>query len=371
MNGLLIAAGVAIILAVFWDAFETLILPRRVSRRIRLARMLYRWTWRAWRAIARGIRQAQRRESFLSYYGPLSFLFLLGVWAFGMILGFAVVFEASRVGPGGSHGFLTLLYLSAGSFFTLGLGDVTPASSLARATTVVEAGTGLTFLALVIAYLPVLYQAFSRREVRISLLDQRAGSPPSAGELLGRRGAVWQESGAMQLRDWEVWAAELLESHLSYPLLALFRSQHDNQSWVAALTVTLDACALIITGVDGISDTQARLTFAMARHAAVDLASTLGFAPLPPDPDRLPPDDLLRLRDLLAQRGLVPASGDDADAVLAELRESYEPYVNGLARRLLMPLPSWLPLDGAADNWEVTAWEVRSGRRARRDVIGN
>jgi hypothetical protein len=264
-----------------------------------------------------------------------------------------------------------LVYLSAGSFFTLGLGDVVPAGSLARATTVVEAGTGLTFLALVIAYLPVLYQAFSRREVRISLLDQRAGSPPSAGELLGRRGAVWQESGAIQLREWELWAAELLESHLSYPLLASFRSQHDNQSWVAGLTVTLDACALVITGVDGISDTQARLTFAMARHAAVDLASTLGFAPLPPDPDRLPAEDLVRLRALLAERGLAMATGEEADAVLTELRESYEPYVNGLARRLLMPLPSWLPPEAATDNWEVTRWEIRSGRRARRDVIGD
>jgi hypothetical protein len=150
---------------------------------------------------------------------------------------------------------------------------------MARAVTVVEAGSGLAFLALVIAYLPVLYQAFSRREVRISMLDERAGSPPCAGELLGRRARAYAETGPQFMRDWELWSAELLESHLSYPVLGYFRSQHDNQSWVAALTVVLDGCALILTGIEGITQGQAQLTFAMARHAAVDLAATFGVAP--------------------------------------------------------------------------------------------
>jgi hypothetical protein len=234
--------------------------------------------------------------------------------------------------------------------------------------TVIESGAGFGFLALVIAYLPVLYQSFSRRETRISMLDERAGSPPSAGELLRRRGSHYNETGARFLRDWELWSAELLESHLSYPVLGYFRSQHDNQSWVAALTVILDACALVLTGIEGILDDQARLTFAMARHASVDLASILSTPPMPPSPDRLPPEDLQRLREMLAERGLVLATGDEAESVLRDLRASYEPYVNALSRRLRMPLPSWLPPEGAADNWEVTAWEVLSGRRARTNL---
>jgi hypothetical protein len=363
------ALGIATILVVFWDAFETLILPRRVSRRLRLARMFFRATWGIWGRMSSRFRDPQRRENYLSFYGPLFLLFLVAVWAAGMILGFALLqMGGGRARPPGSGSFATLLYLSASTFFTLGLGDVTPANSFARTVTVVEAGAGFGFLALVIGYLPVLYQSFSRREVRISMLDQRAGSPPSAGELLGRRGTSYNETGAIFLRDWELWSAELLESHLSYPVLGYFRSQHDNQSWLAALTVILDGCSLVMTGIEGIPDGQATLTFAMARHAAVDLASTIGTPPVPPSPDRLPPEGLEQLRRVLAARGLTLATGEEADSVLRELRSSYEPYVNALSRHLRMPLPSWLPPDDVADNWEITAWDTRPQRRPRGHV---
>ncbi|MEA2567994.1 MAG: hypothetical protein QOD49_3171, partial [Actinomycetota bacterium] len=253
MRALLEALGVLTILVVFWDAFETLILPRRVSRRLRLARIYFRSTWGIWGRMSRMFRRPERHENFLSFYGPLSLLFLVAVWATGMIFGFALLqLGAGRARPPGSGSFATLLYLSGSTFFTLGLGDVTPANSFARMVTVVEPGAGFAFLALVIGYLPLLYQGFSRREVRISMLDERAGSPPSAGELLGRRGTSYSVTGPQFLRDWELWAAELLESHLSYPVLGYFRSQHDNQSWVAALTVILDGCSLVLTGIESI-----------------------------------------------------------------------------------------------------------------------
>lgn len=369
MKGILVGLGVITIAVVFWDVFETFILPRRVSRRFRLARGFFRLTWKAWSGMARAVHRAGRRESYLSFYGPLSVLILMAFWATGTIVGFALLQAGGgRFLPPGSSSFPTLLYLSASTFFTLGLGDIVPASSFARAVTVTESGAGLAFLALVISYLPVLYQAFSRREVRISMLDERAGSPPSAFELVERRGAAYKDTGAQFLRDWELWSAEILESHLSYPVLCYFRSQHDNQSWVAALTVILDACALVLMGIDGIPDGQARLTFAMARHAAVDLASTLGTPPLAPDPDRLPIEELHRMRIELADRGLMLAGGEEADEALGDLRASYEPYINAISRHLRMPLPAWVPAEGATDNWEVTRWESSSGRRARREV---
>ena len=77
------------------------------------------------------------------------------------------------------------------------------------------------------------------------------------------------------LRDWERWAAEVLESHLSYPALSFFRSQHNNQSWLGALITILDGSALVIAGVDGLRNEQAKITFAMARHAVVDLAQVV------------------------------------------------------------------------------------------------
>src|SRR5207249_4041653 len=135
---------------------------------------------------------------------------------------------------------------------TLGYGDVVPTGAWGRSLAVAEAGIGFGFLAVVISYLPVLYQAFSRREITISLLDARAGSPPSAGELLRRLAQARSLAGVGPLLvEWERWAAELLESHLSFPVLSYYRSQHDNQSWVGALATVLDTSALLIAGVEG------------------------------------------------------------------------------------------------------------------------
>ena len=183
------------------------------------------------------------------------------------------------------------LYVSGTTIFTLGLGDVTPRSPASRELIIFEAGTGLGFLAVVMGYFPVLYSAFSRREVSISLLDARAGSPPTAAELMRRHSYEGAESDlSMLLVEWERWSAELLESHISYPLLCYFRSQHTHQSWIGALTAMLDTSALLIAGVRGHEARQAQLTFAMARHALVDLAQIFSLPPKDNVPDRLPPE---------------------------------------------------------------------------------
>src|SRR5947207_13359077 len=188
------------------------------------------------------MRPGGRRETFLSFYGPLSWLVLLAAWDASLVAGFAMVQAGigTRLDVEGDGAFLDHLYMSGETFFTLGLGDVTPMSRAGRAVMVIEAGVGFGFLALVIGYLPVLYQSFSRRELNITLLDARAGSPPSAEELLRGFGADHEELTVLRA-EWERWAAEVLESHLSYPVLSYYRSQHDNQSWLAALTKVLDA----------------------------------------------------------------------------------------------------------------------------------
>jgi hypothetical protein len=223
---------------------------------------------------------------------------------------------------------------------------------------VVEAGTGFGFLAIVIGYLPVLYQSFSRREVSISMLDARAGTPPTAVELL-RRHAKHESLDRLTelLQDWERWAADLLESHLSYPVLCYYRSQHDNQSWLASLTCVLDTCALVMVGIDGPHEWQARLTFAMARHAVVDISQIFNTRPVAFDRERMNGEDLASLRASLARSGLPLRAGADADDKLRSLRRLYEPYVNGLACHLLIPLPPWLPADARADNWQTSAYE--------------
>ncbi|MDP9263406.1 MAG: potassium channel family protein [Acidobacteriota bacterium] len=366
MTTLAAAAGIALILLVLWDSFETIVLPRRVTRQIRLARLYYRTTWKLWTTILATVPSPKRRETYLGFFGPLSLLGLVAVWAIMLVLGFALVHWAlgSHINTlsGASADFWTDLYMSGTTFFTLGLGDVTPQGPAARFLTVVESGTGFAFLAIMIGYLPTIYQAFSRREVNITLLDARAGSPPSAVELLRRHARDHGPVSLVQLlRDWERWAAELLESHLSYPVLCYFRSQHDNENWLSSLTTILDTCALVRVGVENVPPAQAQLTFAIARHAVVDLAQIFSTAPDRTAPDRLPPEQLAELRRLLAEAGCKVQEGPEAEQRLIELRAMYEPYVQALAGFLRFSLPGWLPPQRLRDNWQTSAWEKGSG----------
>ena len=345
--------SIGLIVVILLDAFEVVILPRRVTRKFRLARLFYRSTWRPWSWVARRISRNSRRELFLSFYGPVSLVFLLSVWAAGLIFGFAGLHRSL-----GTRSFMTDLYFSGSTFFTLGLGDVVPETRLAHGVTIVEAGIGLGFLAIVVSYLPVLYQAFSRRELNISLLDARAGPPSTAAELLRRH---FDGDASMELspflRDWERWAAELLESHLSYPVLAYYRSQHSNQSWLSALTTILDVCALVMVGVDRVPAHQAKLTFAIARHAVVDIAHVFNTRPHAPNEDRLSGAEVARMRANLASRGISLQAGIAGEERLAALRKMYEPYVHALSEYLLMPLPQWELSADSADNWQTSAWE--------------
>ena len=349
---------------VLWDAFETIILPRRVTRRIRLTRLFYRYTWLTYSALGSSLFAAGRREGYLSFYGPLSLLALVGLWAFGLMIGFACLHFA--VGsefktPDDQQGFPTDLYLSGTTFFTLGLGDVSPRTPLARLLVVLEAGMGFLFLALIIGYLPPLNQAFSRREVSISLLDARAGSPPTAAEMLLRhKDHFGLEALQKLLHEWEGWSAEFLEIHLSYPAPAYFRSLHDNQSWLAALTTILDTTSLVMSGVEGACARQAQRTFAMARHAVVDTAIVFDTPPLEPERDRLSPTELDRLRSSLAASGVKLREGSDVDQGLAELRGMYEPYICSLSKYFRITLPPWIHDSKRRDNWQMSGWEPPS-----------
>ncbi len=364
MTWLGVAAAILLIFVVLLDTFEVMVLPRRVRHDFRLARFFYRTTWVLWRAAARLLPAGKWRNGFLGVFGPMSLFALMAVWAVGLIAGFALLqwsLGTTMSIPRGVHpDFTTYLYFSGTTFFTLGYGDLVPTGPLGRALSVAEAGIGFGFLAVVISYLPVLYQAFSRREIAISLLDARAGSPPTAGELLRRIGAARNlASLAAVLVEWERWSAELLESHLSFPVLRYYRSQHDNQSWVGALTVILDASALLIAGVDGADGHQARLTFAMARHAAVDLGLVSRTPPLPPDVDRLPASDIDRLWQSLRGAGL-ELRGEGAAKALTELRGLYEPFVHALAVQFQFAMPPFLPEKPPVDNWQTSPWMARS-----------
>jgi Ion channel len=342
------------------------VLPRRVRRHLRLTALFYRRTWIPWRGIARRIKTVSRQQNFLGYFGPLSLILLLAFWATGLIFGFALI----QHGIGGHEQlnkepltFGKILYHSGETFFTLGYGDIVPTSGGARALSVVEAGMGFAFLGVVIGYIPVVYTSFSRREIQISMLDARAGSPPSASELLVRLAGRSEDPGVDQkvldevLREWERWAGELLESQISYPVLTFFRSQHSNQSWVGALTTMLDVTSLILTGIEGVNPGQAKLTFAMARHAAVDLAQVVNARYDPAAEERLPEAELTALQEALTAAGLKLRSDEYALEKLGRLRSMYEPYVHSTARNLMLTLPPWRFATKTRDNWQAGPWD--------------
>jgi hypothetical protein len=365
-NVVAVIGGIAIIWVVLLDAFETVVLPRRVLRNFKLTAYFYRRTWIPWRKIAGGIKSTSRQQNFLGYFGPLSLILLLGIWASGLILGFALI----QFGIGGHEQlnqepltFGKIVYHSGETFFTLGYGDIVPTSRAARALSVFEAGMGFAFLGVVIGYIPVVYSSFSRREIQISMLDARAGSPPSAAELLVRLAGRTEEPGVNQrvldevLRDWERWAAELLESQISYPVLTFFRSQHSNQSWLGALTTMLDVTSLVLTGIEGVHPGQAKLTFAMARHAAVDLAQVVNAKMDPLVRERMPEEEFSGLREALDAAGLKLRSDDYGRAKLAKLRSMYEPYVHAIGRNLMLTLPAWRHAEKIRDNWQAGPWD--------------
>jgi Ion channel len=353
-------AGSVLILAVLMDAFEAVVLPRRVEGRFRISTWFYRVVGVPWFKLASYVQSTGRRENFLAYFGPLSLILLLVLWAFGLILGFALLQYGSgehlHLGPEPIT-FGTLVYLSGETFFTLGYGDIVPASSISRALAVLEAGMGFAFLGTVVGYLPTIYSAFSRREAQISLLDAYAGSPPTGSELLARLGTAEQRLLDQLFRDWEKTAGDVLESHISYPPLCYFRSQHRNQSWLTALTAILDATSLVIAGVEGLASDQARLTFSMARHTLVDLSQLVKARYDPGYPDRLSPEELQRLREGLSERGLELKQGEEFEEKLTELRAMYEPYAHAIGRALVIALPPWVVTDAKRDNWQVGPWD--------------
>jgi hypothetical protein len=336
------------------DAFEVMLLPRRVIRQFRFVGIFYRLTWSAWSALALHWPRRDQRDHLLSVFGPLSMVLLFSVWIAGLVVGFALLLWAvernADAMPGPSLG--DRLYMSGTTFFTLGYGDIVPRTALARVLSVLEAGTGLGFIAAVIGYLPVLYQLFSRREAAVIRLDGRAGSPPSALGLLQRHsGEDGPAQITMLLHEWENWGSELLESHLSYPMLAYYWSQHGDQSWLGALAVILDSSALILVGLDRVPPLQARMTFTMARQILVEMAGSFHVAPSRHTGDnRLDHDAFVRLEHEIIDAGFNWET-TEAEELLAALRATYEPLLDGLASYLLLSLPEWSGSDEGRDHW--------------------
>jgi hypothetical protein len=337
--------GLVIVLATLVDAFEVVLLPRPVRRPLRLNRYFFQRTWWALSRLAERLPVGARRENFVGIYGPLSMVLLFSLWAICLILGFGVLqwaleslLSESPLAPIGRE-----IIVSGDAFFTLGYGDIVPTHALARLLVIFEAGTGFGFIALTVSYLPVLYQHFAARDVQLIELAVRAGSPPTGVGLL-RWHAAKGDLRQMDdwLREWEHWAGELIESHSTYPMLAFYRSQHEGYSWLASTALILDACTLIIAGIESGRLLQAAATFAAARRVLDEITRSLGVAPH--DWSRSRDFDPLLLPDLnIVFSKSMPEwhSEDRTIELISTLRDAYEPQLSGLSAYLLLPLPTW------------------------------
>lgn len=319
------------------EFFVAFLLPRRVKRDPRIARGLLRILWTPWRGLARRLSPASA-DTMLGFFGPLGLLAQLAIWTVGLMIGFALL-EWGAVGGT----FADRILLSSGLFLSAG---AVGGSYLERAISLLEAATGVGVLFIVIGYLPSVYGAFSRRETAVSQLATRAGAPPAPGTILHAAADrdAWRDL-ERDLRGWEEWAAELMETHLSYPILGFYRSQHVNQNWLAALTAMVDVAAFV-TAIESEGESEtAEITFAIGRHALSDLAHQYGVEP--GTADRLSDEQFAELYDEVESAAVSPVSREEANRRLTKLRAQYEPNAQGLAAHLMLDLPPWLPAERA------------------------
>jgi hypothetical protein len=350
-----IILGIAIIVIIFVDAFETIILPRRVSRRFRLARIFNRSSWKLWKKGKHLFIPESYTKAYLGIFGPLILILLIVFWAIALIFAFALINYGAQTdikSPQGSRDLLNYFNLSGATFFPVGLADTYPVEEIGKLLAIVESGIGFAFLAGVIGYLPVLYQGFSRREVNINLLDSHAGSPPSAYYFFQQLSNN-KMAGELkpQLEKWEIWCAELLETHLSYPVLAYYRSQHDDQSWIAALLMILDASTLVLVSKNHDLHSQAKSTFAIARHAAIDLTQAFSLTPRSPNHERLTKKDLEQIRKLLKNSDFHMRENPYSDEKVTYLRKLYEPYIQALSDFFIMPITPFIYKGKIQEAW--------------------
>ena len=164
-----VVVAVALMAVVLIDAFEVVLLPRRVQHGFRLSRFFYRISWSIGRTAARLLPPGWGRTEILSAFGPLSLVVLVVLWAVGLIFSFALLHWLLGTALSVTEtGFGSYLYFSGTTFFTLGYGDLVPTGAAGRALSVAESGLGFLFLAVIVSYLPVLYQAFSRLETTMA-----------------------------------------------------------------------------------------------------------------------------------------------------------------------------------------------------------
>jgi hypothetical protein len=267
--------GLLIVVSTVLSAIETLVVPRALPLRITRAVFL---TMRALFAL-RGKRATsfRERDRDMALYGPISLFTLAASWLALTGLGYVLMYWSLGIRP-----LRTAFTLSGSSIFTLGF--AVPHNLPTTALAFSEAILGIGLLAMLISYLPSMYQSFSRREAAVAALDVRAGTPPTAAAMLIRFSTIegWDRL-TESWRTWEAWFVDVTETHTSLPALVFFRSPHWEHSWVTASGAVLDAASLVASTVDRPRSPDAELCIRAGYIALRRIADFFGV-PHPGDP---------------------------------------------------------------------------------------
>ena len=242
MQILVFLLGFLTVVLTLSSAVSTFVLPR--AARSQLNRLVFGLLRRIIDFLLHFAKTYPQRDGIMAYYAPVGVMLLVPAWYVLIALGYAAMYWSMGVGD-----FQSVIRLSGSSLFTLGF-----ESNNAFGVMVLEfseAMLGLLMVALLIAYLPTMYAAFSRREQVVNMLEVRAGSPPSASEMLLR---FHRNQGLEKLSEywkvWEAWFADIEESHTTLPALIFFRSPRAENSWVTAAGAVLDAASITLSSID-------------------------------------------------------------------------------------------------------------------------
>jgi hypothetical protein len=332
-------AGLLTVILTLFSALSTFVLPR--AARSQLNRIVFGALRRIFNFIIRFARTYEQRDAIMAYYAPIGLMFLVPTWYILISLGFAAMYWGLGVGD-----WFTVFQLSGSSIFTLGF--ATKNTFLVNAFEFIEAMLGLILVALLIAYLPTMYAAFSRREQAVNMHEVRAGSPPSALEMLLRFKRIHGlENLNNYWRTWEAWFADIEESHTTLSALVFFRSPRAENSWVTAAGAVLDAAALTLSAVDVPFEPSAALCIRSGFLAFRRIANYFDL-PNPKDP-HYPDDPICVTREEFdtvldaLQEGEVPLKADREQAWLdfAGWRVNYDRNLILLCGLVMAPKATW------------------------------
>lgn len=340
-GGLEIAAGLVIVLTVFYDLFQSAVLPRPAVGKIQLARLLIRPGWRLWRWVSQRTSRIEKSEARLAAFAPVALLGLFVVWALALTLGYGLLVSGlgDEFRPA-IRDIPTAIYVSASTLVPLSYGDFVPEQGFARVVIIAESATGVALAALAITLLFSLYESFRAREEAVISLDALAGAPPSGLHILESVVAHQTRPELKETFDeWRRWSAMVLESHLAYPLLVYFRSSHDNEAWINSFGAVMDAATLVMSSVDDDAEGSARLMFTVGNHMVEDLTWVLR---LKPATDAIVEhDEYDQAVARLKKAGYAVKEGDGWKQFV-DLRSRYASTLNQVAHLLAVPTAEWV-----------------------------